>query len=141
MNDETARMNQALDINRIEIRKKLVDELNEKLDSKDYIITVYSKGDEIMSSGDRERQISPRRTYKKVSLNELSKIIDGMGSSYWNHPDLKSDKSNASDIPFEEKNWGVDYDIVVEPLSEELEQNYLSASEKDFFKIQRRMKD
>ena len=117
-----------------DVERKRVDAL---LERKDYLITAYKSGDLLMSSGDHERMVSPRRFYADVSLSEIDSYIRGMTRGFWEHPDLLADGSNADDIPYEEKRWGKYSNIVIEPLSEELEKSYLDASSKDFFKIHR----
>ena len=122
---------------------KLIDEMitsrDENLSRKDYLITAYKSGCKIMSFGDHDKMVSPRRFYADVSLNEIEEYIRMMKRGFWEHPDLLADKSNAEDIPFEEKKWGRYSNIVIEPLSEELEKSYLDASSKDFFKIHRNL--
>jgi hypothetical protein len=118
-------------------RNKQREEVDKHLDSKDYLITQVVSPDVIMSSGDSERQISPKKTYKIVSLIELPTYIVGMNKSIWEHPDLKEDLSNAEDIPFEEKKWGIKSHLTIQPFSEELEKQYLKTSKGDWFKTWR----
>ena len=119
------------------IENKQRKELAENLERKDYILTVYQSGDQVMSANDNERQVAPRRYFQRVSLLELSEILEHVNDGFWQHPDLKADKSNASEIPFKEKMFGIITNIVVMPLSEELEKTYVESSKKDFFKHQR----
>ena len=44
-------------------RKQLEDTMNRK----DFLITVYECGDEVMSEGDVDRQVLPRRYFERVS--------------------------------------------------------------------------
>jgi hypothetical protein len=122
-------------------RKRLDETLRKRLDEtlnrKDYLITVYECGDEIMSGGDIDRQVLPGRYFERVSLNQLKDRLDKIYIGFWTHPDLKEDFSNEKEIPFEEKKFGIVSNIFVEPLSEELEERYLRASERGFFKNQR----
>ena len=37
-------------------------------------------------------------------------------------------------IPFEEKKWSIVYDFIIEPMTKELEDSYLDAVQRDFFK-------
>ena len=113
------------------------DEIGERLKKKDYLLTVYQTGDPLMSSGDHTRQVTPKRFYTTVSLGEMNDYITYMKQPFWTHPDLENPKVKEKDIPFEEKKWGIYWNIVVEPLSEELEKDYLSASAKGFFKSHR----
>ena len=114
-------------------RKQLEDTMNRK----DFLITVYECGDEVMSEGDVDRQVLPRRYWEVVSLTELRKRLETIYRGFWTHPDLKEDFSNEKEIPFEEKKFGVVSNIFVEPLSEELEDRYLRASKRGFFKMKR----
>ena len=121
----------------VEDRNKKRKEVDQHLDSKDYLITQVVSPDEIMSSGDSERQIQPKRTYKIVSLIELPTYITNMNKTIWEHPDLKEDLSNAEDIPFIEKKWGIKSYLSIQPLSVELEKQYVEASKDGFFKTWR----
>ena len=112
---------------------------DKRLNQKDYLITATTTGCEHMSFGKSERKIFPQLYRVTVSLNEIEEYIRMMKRGFWEHPDLLADKSNAEDIPFEEKKWGRYSNIVIEPLSEELEKSYLDASSKDFFKIHRNL--
>ena len=112
-------------------------EINENLLRKDYLVTVFQAGDKTMSTGEWERQDAPRRYYQHCSLQDLPKIIEGMQIGYWRHPDLKEDLSNADEIPFEEKLWGINHSIVIEPLTRELQEEYLRKVEGGFFETYR----
>ena len=116
-------------------------DLKKTLDRKDYLITVYQIGDELMSMGDIDKQVLPRRYYQNVSLGELGKILEKIYMGFWTHPDLKEDLSNGREIPFEEKKWGTISNIIVQPLSEKLESRYLELSKNDFFKRHRMVYD
>ena len=98
-------------------RKQLEDTMNRK----DFLITVYECGDEVMSEGDVDRQVLPRRYFERVSLNQLKDRLDKIYRGFWTHPDLKEDFSNEKEIPFEEKKFGVVSNIIVSPLSKKLE--------------------
>ncbi len=52
---------------------------------------------------------------------------------------LKDDLSNADEIDFEDKLWGINTRLVIEPLSKELEESYLDGSKKGFFETHRIM--
>jgi len=112
-------------------------DLQKTLDRKDYLITVYQVGDELMSMGDIDKQVLPRRYYQNVSLSELGKILEKIYMGFWTHPDLKEDFSNRKKIPLEEKKWGIISNIIVQPLSEKFENRYLEQSKNDFFKLHR----
>lgn len=114
-------------------RKSLVETMNRK----DFLITVYECGDEVMSEGDVERQVLPRRYFERVSLNQLKDRLDKIYRGFWTHPELKEDFSNEKEIPFKEKKFGIVSNIFVEPLSENLEERYLRASKRGFFKSRR----
>ena len=111
--------------------------LEEVLNRKDYLITVYECGDKLFSRGDTKKEIMPRRYWEDVSLNELKEKLNKIHKGFWTHPDLNEDYSNAKDIPFEEKKFGIIHNIIVEPFSEELEKDYVKASKDGFFKRQR----
>ena len=119
------------------IENKQRKELAENLERKDYILTVYQSGDQVMSANDNERQVAPRRYFQRVSLLELSKILETIEDGFWEHPDLKPDFSNRHDIPSKERKYGVITNIIVSPLSEELEKTYVESSENAFFENQR----
>jgi len=109
----------------------------ENLERKDYLLTVYQSGDEVMSAYDKDKQVLPRRYFQRVSLLELSKILETIEDGFWEHPDLKPDFSNRHDIPSKERKYGVITNIIVSPLSEELEKTYVESSENAFFENQR----
>ena len=115
--------------------------LDETMNRKDFLITVYECGDEVMSEGDVDKQVLPRRYFERVSLNQLKDRLDKIYRGFWTHPDLKEDFSNEKEIPFKEKKFGIVSNIFVEPLSEKLEERYLRASERGFFKMKRYMYD
>jgi hypothetical protein len=114
-------------------RIKRNNETIELLKKKDYILTIRQTGDEMMSTGDHGRMVAPRRTYAVVSLDEIPTYVEMMKDSFWQHPDLLADMSNAEDIPFEEKQWGMYYDLEIQPLSKDKEERYLEMSEYGFF--------
>ena len=111
--------------------------LAENLERKDYLLTVYQTGDAVMSDNNPDRQVLPRRYFQRVSLLELSKILETIEDGFWEHPDLKPDFSNRHDIPSKERKYGVITNIIVSPLSEELEKTYVESSENAFFENQR----
>jgi len=123
-----------------EIEKKDIkqnDEINEQLKKKDYILTVHQRGDEMMSLGELENQIRMRRFYVVCSLEEIPEYIKYMEQPFWECPKDLS-KKEIKNYPFEKKKWGRYRNVVIEPLSEELEKDYLDGSKKGFFESHRR---
>ncbi len=119
--------------------KKQREEINENLNRKDYVVTVYENGYDFFN---REK-ISPRRYWHPCSLNEISELISYMKNPFWTHPDLKDDmsKKGIEKILFEEKKWGINTRIVIEPLSKKLEKDYLQNVEHGFFETYRQFTD
>ena len=113
------------------------EEIKNNLEKKDYLLTVYQKGDNTMTMGDHSKQVLPKRFYIACSLSEIPEYIQYMKQPFWTHPDIENPEVENDDIPFDEKKWGIYRDVIVEPLSEELEKSYLVGSEKGFFEIQR----
>ena len=118
--------------------KKKIDEINERLKKKDYVLTVYQTGDKILSHGDPERQVKSNRYYAVCSLEEIPEYIEFMKKPYWEHEEGLS-KKEIKNYPYEEKKWGRNWNVIIEPLSEEMEKNYLSASKDGFFETWRRI--
>tara|TARA_B110000503_G_scaffold13049_1_gene17764 strand:+ start:33 stop:473 length:441 start_codon:yes stop_codon:yes gene_type:complete len=116
-------------------------EINKKLDKKDYVLTVLQVGDSLMSGGNIEREVDVKRFYTPVSLKEIPEYISYMETSFWTHPDIKNPKVKSKNIPFEEKKWGRYTNVLIEPLTKELEESYLDASKKGFFKTWRMIRD
>ena len=118
-----------------EIRKeyrKENDEIDERLKRKDYVLTVYQTGDEMMSRGEYERQVDTRRFFAVCSLEEIPNYIKKMKTSFWYPPEGLSEKEKK-DYPFEKKKWGRYLDVVIEPFSKDMEENYLNGSKEGFF--------
>ena len=65
--------------------------------------------------------------------------------SSWIHESLtkgnKLTKKEIKNIPYEEKKWGIYRDIVIEPLSEDMQKSYLDGVEKGFFESWRHIRD
>jgi len=116
---------------------KQIDEINKQLKKKDYVLTVYQTGDVGMSCGEYERQVDTRRFYAVCSLEEIPDYIKWMKQPFWSH-EKGLTKKEIKDYPYEEKKWGRYWNVVIEPLSEEMEKEYVSASKKGFFESQRR---
>ena len=108
--------------------------IDQHLNSKDYLVTMITSPDYVMSSNDLDRQVLPRRTYEIVSLYELPTLILSLNKPIWEHPNLKEDLSNEKDIPFKEKKWGIKSYMTIEPFTEELEKQYVQSSKDGFFK-------
>ena len=120
--------------------KKEKDEINKQLKKKDYVLTVYQKGDEMLSDGDSERQVLIKRGWVVCSLEEIPEYINGMKKPYWEH-DKGLSEEEMENYPFDKKRWGRTTNIIIEPPSEELEKSYLGASKKGFFKDWRMIRD
>ena len=120
--------------------EKEKDEINKQLKKKDYILTVHQIGDKEMSSGEHEKQVDTRRFYSVCSLEEIPEYIKWMKEPFWEQPKGLS-KNEIKNYPFEKKKWGKYSNVTIEPLSEELEKKYLSASEDGFFKTWRMIRD
>ena len=117
---------------------KHVDEIYERLKKKDYVLTVCQTGDFGMSNGDHEREVTTRRFWVVCSLEEIPEYIKYMKQPFWGCPKGLS-KKEIKNYPFEKKKWGRYWNVVIEPLSEELEKNYLSGSKDGFFESWRRI--
>ena len=113
-------------------------QIDEQLKKKDYVLTVYETGDKIMSNCDHERQIFPNRFYVVCSLEEIPDYIKKMQTPFWTHEKGLS-KKEIKNYPHEKKKWGRYYNVIIEPLSEELEKDYLSGSKDGFFESWRRI--
>ena len=109
------------------------DEIEKKLKKKDYVLTVYQTGDEGMSMGNHERKVFPRRYYVVCSLEEIPDYIKSMKRSFWEVPDGLSEEE-IENYPYEKKKWGINWNVVIEPLSEEMEKDYVGSSKMGFFK-------
>ena len=116
------------------------EEIKERLKKKDYILTVYQTGHKGMSSGDIKRQIDVRRYWVVCSLEEIPDYIKSMKQPFWTHEEGLS-KKEIDNYSFEKKKWGIYSNVIIEPLSEELEKNYLSSSKDGFFKNWRMFRD
>ena len=119
---------------------KRTGEIKERLKKKDYVLTVHQKGDVLLSNGDQERQVLTRRYWVVCSLEEIPEYIEYMKKSFWEHEEGLSEEE-IENYPFEKKRWGRHYDLVIEPLSKELEESYLDGVERGFFESQRLIRD
>ncbi len=113
-------------------------EIKERLKKKDYVLTVYQTGDFGMSNGNHEREVTSRRFWVVCSLEEIPEYIKYMKQPFWEHESSLSQKE-IKNYPSEKKRWGRYWNVVIEPLSEELEKNYLSGSKDGFFESWRRI--
>ena len=120
-----------------EVRKEN-EEVNEQLKKKDYILTVYQTGDKMMSGGEYERQSELRRFFAVCSLEEIPEYIEYIKKPFWEHEEGLS-KKEIKNYPHEKKKWGRNWDVIIEPLSEEMEKNYIGASKDGFFETWRRI--
>jgi hypothetical protein len=120
--------------------KKEKDVINEQLKKKDYVLTVFMTGDEMLSGGDHERQINPRRCYEVCSLEEIPEYIEYMKQPFW-IPEEGLSKKEIKNYPYEKKKWGRYSNVIIEPLSEEMEKSYLDGSKKGFFESWRLIRD
>ena len=111
---------------------KQMDEINKRLKKKDYILTIYQTGDKVMSNCNHERQIFPRRYYAVCSLEEIPDYIKSMKTPFWEHEKGLS-KKEIENYPYEKKKWGRYLDVVIEPFSKDMEENYLNGSKEGFF--------
>ena len=121
-------------------RLKQHDEIDERLKKKEYVLTVYQTGHHMMSGGDSERQVFPRRFWVNCSLEEIPEYIKWMKQPFWYQPKGLT-KKEIKDYPLEKKEWGIYTNVVIEPLSEELEKSYLSASKEEFFAIRKHIQE
>jgi hypothetical protein len=119
---------------------KLISEINERLKKKDYVLTVYQTGCNMLGSGDPERMVAPRRFYAVCSLEEIPEYIKYMKQPFWTHEEGLT-KKEIKNYPFEKKRWGRYWNVIIEPLSEEMEKNYLSASKEGFFESWRMIQE
>ena len=117
---------------------KQFDEIEERLKKKDYVLTVCQTGDSSLSNGDREREVPIRRFYVVCSLEEIPEYIKYMKQPFWSH-DKNLTKKEIKNYPFEKKRWGRYTNVLIEPLSEEMEKDYVGSSKKGFFKSWRRI--
>ena len=124
----------------IDKQEKQMDEINKRLKKKDYVLTVYQTGESMMSHGIPERQVKSNRYWVVCSLEEIPEYISFMKQPFWGHEEGLS-KKEIKNYPFEKKKWGRYKNIIIEPLSEELEKNYLSASKDGFFESWRMIRD
>ena len=117
--------------------KEQRDEIKENLKKKDYVLTVYEDGD--YAWGD---MANPKvtRSYAVCSLEEIPEYIEKMKTGFWTHPDLENDLIDDDDIPFVEKKFGIHTNILIEPLTEEMEKNYIGSSKLGFFESMRYIK-
>ena len=117
---------------------KHLDEIKERLKKKDYVLTVYQTGDFGMSNGNHEREVSTRRFWVVCSLEEIPEYIKYMKQPFWEHESSLTEKE-IKNYPSKKKRWGRYWNVVIEPLSEEMEKDYIGSSKLGFFESQRRL--
>ena len=146
-NNMTTKVKKKKDYKLTKEQQKYIDELhlqrdliNEQLQRKDYILTVYQIGDKSLSNGDPERQVRMTNWYVVCSLEEIPEYIKYMKESFWTHEKGLS-KKEIKNYPFEKKKWGKYRNVVIEPLSEEMEKSYLDGSKEGFFESWRLIRD
>ena len=117
--------------NALDAGEKLRNEIKKRLQKKDYLVRIFQTGDYLMGGGEHERMVCPRRSYKICSLEELPEVIRFMKEPFWEHPDLRQGipQKEIKNIPFDEKRWGIYYDIDIIPLSEEKVEEFQYAIE------------
>ena len=127
--------NQKLPMSSIEDHNQML----EHQKTQKYLLTIFECGCKLMSGGDREREILPQRYYKVVSVNEIDEYTQFLKTSFWRHPnvDKNTTEKEKNKIPFDEKKWGRYSNIIIEPLSKDLEENYIKGVEDGFFELQR----
>ena len=130
--------------------KKEIGDIQEKLNKKDYILTIYQIGDEgLMSGGDYDRQVECRRYFDVCSLLDIQQYIENMKTGFWKPTEEGWSKKELSSIygkklknyPHEKKKFGKYWNIVIEPLSKELEDSYIDTKSRKFFQGWRDMLD
>jgi hypothetical protein len=106
---------------RIEKGYLLRKESEKTLRKKDYLVTIWETGDPLMADGELERMTLPKRYFEVCSLEEIPELIESIGVGHWRHPELRHgmSKKKVAQIPFEERRWGIDYDLHISPLSDE----------------------
>ena len=107
-------------------REEQRSEIDSNLKSKDYLLVVTQSGHPLF-----DKQVNPRRMYVYSSLEELPDHINFMKKPFFQHPDLKKDLSNADEVSYEEKEWGIYNNIKIFPLKKELQQEYNAMSESE----------
>ena len=117
----------------------LRDEIRDRLQRKDYLLTIYQTGDPLMANGDFERMVLPKRFYRICALEEIPEVIKFMREPFWNHPKLEHGMPDevTSTFPFIEKQWGIYYDLDIMPLSVEKEETYLELSRSGLLEVWR----
>ena len=115
---------------------KRKEETDERMNKKDYILTIKVEGDKLMSKGDVGREVEPTSYYVICSLEEIPEYIESIKNPFW-IPESGTSNEDILNYPFEKKRWGRNTNVVIEPLSKELEESYLDGSKKGFFETWR----
>ena len=103
--------------------------------TQNYLLTIFTVGCKLMSGGNTKREVLPQRSYTVVSVNEIDQYTKFLKQPFWTHPNVDENTSEdeQNDIPFEEKKWGRYSNIIIEPLSKDLEESYLNKVKEGFF--------
>ncbi len=121
----------------MKLHKKEMKDIRKNLTKKDYVVTYYKTGDWVMSGGDPNRMVKfEEPKYTVCSLEEIPTLIERMNRPFWEVPDGLS-KEEIKNYPHEKKRWGRYFNVIIEPLSEELERNYLQGVKSRFFEFMR----
>ena len=126
---------------RQEDAKKEIDDIQEKLKKKDYLLTVFQIGDEFMSGFDYENQVRSRRFYDVCSLLDIQRYIENMKNGFWIPREEGLSKKELKNYPYEKKRFGKYWNIIIEPLSKELEDSYIDPKSRKFFQSWREIRD
>ena len=120
---------------------KETDDIQEKLKKKDYLLTVFQIGDEFMSGFDYENQVDSRRYYAVCSLLDIQQKIENMKNGFWIPREKGLSKKELKNYPYEKKRFGKYWNIIIEPLSKELEDSYIDTKSRRFFQSWRDIRD
>ena len=118
-------------LEKLKTQRNAIDKI---LKEKNYLLTVFETGHEfgVKTNGKPDMTILPNTYYVMCSLEEIPEFIELMKKPFWTHPDISNPKVKNKDIPFEEKKWGINYSVIIEPCSEEMEKDYIKASKKSY---------
>ena len=109
--------------------------IKENIKNQKYLLTIYQIGCPLLSGDDIEKQVKPKRFYECVSVNEIGNYTRYLDQPFWLHPnvDKDTDDDEKNNIPYEEKIWGRYSNVIIEPLSKDLEEQYLKGVKDGFF--------
>ena len=103
-------------------------------------LTIKLEGDKLMSKGDVGREVEPTSYYVICSLEEIPEYIESIKNPFW-IPESGTSNEDILNYPFEKKRWGRNTNVVIEPLSKELEESYLDGCKKGFFETWRGIRE